>query len=382
MKIILLISLFVSSITIHAQLLTKKIYSEILGDSREIRIRLPQSFKTKPGLKYPLVLALDGDYIFDPTSGDINYFSYWDDMPECVVVGINQKKTRLKDSRFDTNTNLLDYTGKDFYDFIEQELVPSLEADYRLSPFKIIIGHDITANFINYFLINGTPMFHAFVNLSPDFAPTMPERIITALQNINQPIWYYLATGKNDVEQLKTAIIKLNKDLSSIENKMFRYSYNNFEDESHYSLVALGIPRALEDIFSIYRPISKKEYNETLDKSEFSAYEYLINKYNFIENQIGVRKKIRVNDIIAAAENLERNENWEDLEKIGKLARKEYPEHMLGNYFLGVVYENQGKPKQALRTYQNGFLLQEASFLTKDIMYEKAERLKSDFGFR
>ncbi len=382
MKIKLLITLIVGATSLHAQLLTKKIYSEILGDSREVRIRLPQSFKSKPGLKYPLVLALDGDYIFDPTSGDVNYFSYWDDIPECVVVGINQKKTRLKDSRFDTNTNLLDYTGKDFYDFIEQELVPSLEADYRLSPFKIIIGHDITANFVNYYLINGSPMFHAFVNLSPDFAPTMPERIATALANVNQPIWYYLATGKNDVEELKSTIIKLNDSLSNIENKMFRYSYNNFDDESHYSLVALGIPRALEDIFSIYRPISKKDYNETIKELDISAYDYLINKYDFIENQIGVEKKIRVNDIIAAGENLERSENWDELEKVGQLARKEYPEHMLGNYFLGLVYEKLGKPKQALRTYQNGFLLQEVSFLTKDIMYEKAERLKSDFGFR
>lgn len=382
MKIILLFSLCISSITLSAQLLTKKIYSEILGDSREIRIRLPHSFKSKPGLKYPLVLALDGDYIFDPTSGDINYFSYWDDMPECVVVGINQRKTRLKDSRFDTNTNLLDYTGKDFYNFIEKELVPSLEADYRLSPFKIIIGHDLTANFINYFIINGSPLFHAYVNLSPDFAPTVAENVTTAFKNINQPIWYYLATGKNDVEQLKTSITKLNENLSNIENKMFRYSYNNFEDESHYSLVALGIPRALEDIFSVYRPISRKEYKETIEKLDVSAYEYLINKYNFIENQIGVKKKIRVNDILATGENLESTENWEDLGKLGQLARKEYPEHMLGNYFLGLVYEKQGKPKQALRAYQNGFLLQEVSFLTKDIMYKKAERLKSDFGFR
>ncbi len=382
MKILLLVTLFVSSLTINAQLVTKKIYSEILGGSREVRIRLPQSFNSKPGFKYPLILALDGDYIFDPTSGDVNYFSYWDDMPECVVVGISQKRSRLKDSRFDTNTNLLDYTGKDFYNFIEQELVPSLEKDYRLSPFKIIIGHDITANFINYFLINGSTMFHGFVSLSPDFAPTMTERISTALANINQPIWYYLATGKNDVEDLKSTIVNLNNDLSKIENKKFRYSYNNFDDESHYSLVALGIPRALEDIFSIYRPISKKEYNETIEKLDISAYDYLVNKYDFIENQIGSSKKIRVNDIIATGENLERNEDWEELEKVGQLARKEYPEHMLGNYFLGLVYEKQGKPKQALRTYQNGFLLQEVSFLTKDIMYEKAERLKSDFGFR
>jgi len=244
------------------------------------------------------------------------------------------------------------------------------------------MGHDYTANFINYFMFNRDPLFQAYINLSPEYAPSMGERIGKALAGSENKIWYYLATASNDVKGLREDIQGVNEAISLVENQNVSYFYNDFEDASHYSLVATGIPKALESIYSIYRPISKKEYKEVISKLETSPYDYLTEKYKVIEKFLGVYKKVRVNDFIAISAVLEEKENWDDLEKLGNLARKLYPEHMLGNYFLGTVYEQQGKPKQAMRTYQNGFLLQEISFLTKDIMLQKADRIKEDFNFR
>ena len=36
--------------------------------------------------KYPLMIVMDGDYLFDITSGSVNYLSYWGDIPENIVV--------------------------------------------------------------------------------------------------------------------------------------------------------------------------------------------------------------------------------------------------------------------------------------------------------
>ena len=38
--------------------------------------------------KYPLIIVLDGDYLFDITSGSVDYLSYWGDIPENIVVDI------------------------------------------------------------------------------------------------------------------------------------------------------------------------------------------------------------------------------------------------------------------------------------------------------
>ena len=54
---------------------------------------------------------------------------------------------------------------------------------------------------------------------------------------------------------------------------------------------------------------------------------------------------------------------------------------MLGNYYLGRFYEETGEPKKAMRTYQSAFLLQEVGNLTKDLMLEKSDAIKADFGY-
>lgn len=365
-----------------AQTITKSLESFQLNSTREIKIRLPKSYKKKSDKRYPLILTLDGDYLFDPLVGNVKYFSYWDDMPESIVVGIKQLQTRREDCRYDTNSQMPEYEGKKFYDFIETELMPHLQENYRIAKFKIIMGHDYTSNFINYFLLKQNPLFQAYINLSPEYAPSIAERIKNKLATTENKIWYYLATSTNDVKGLREDILSIHEEITAIEKQNVKYFFNDFDDASHYSLVATSIPKALENIFSIYRPISKKEYKEVISKLESSPYEYLTDKYKVIEDYLGVYKKVRVNDFVAISSTLEDSENWDELEKLGNLARKLYPEHMLGNYFLGTVYEQQGKPKQAMKAYQNGFLLQEISFLTKDIMLQKAERIKEDFGYR
>ena len=40
-----------------------------------------------------------------------------------------------------------------------------------------------------------------------------------------------------------------------------------------------------------------------------------------------------------------------------------------------------GKPKKALRMYQNGFSMNAIDFITKDLMLDKADKLKQDFGW-
>jgi hypothetical protein len=34
-----------------------------------------------------------------------------------------------------------------------------------------------------------------------------------------------------------------------------------------------------------------------------------------------------------------------------------------------------------MRAYQNAFLLEEVSFLTKDLMLDRADQIKQDFGY-
>lgn len=379
-KLLFFASLF-SSFFLYSQVTYKTINSPKLRQSRELKIQLPRGYETNTEKTYPLIIVLDGDYLFEPVAGNVDFYSYWDEIPEAIVVGVNQNASREHDSFYDTTTFLPDKTGAAFFEFLGMELLPLLHQNYRTSKFVTIVGHDLTANFINYYLFKDVPLFHAYVNLSPDLAPEMENRLYDKLSKTPTKKWFYLATSAGDIEDLRKGCDRLNGQLQLIDNSNFHYTYDVFEKGSHYSLVGQAIPRALESIFSPYSPISTIEYDAEIVNSGISPYDYLVNKYDIIRNDYGLETRIRVNDFLAIGKALEFHQNWNDLERLGELAMRHLPKTMLGTYYLARSYEENGNPKKAMRTYQNAYGQQEIAFVTTDFMLKRAQQIKEDFGY-
>ena len=63
------------------------------------------------------------------------------------------------------------------------------------------------------------------------------------------------------------------------------------------------------------------------------------------------------------------------------MASKDYPETLLGTFYLARYFEELGEPKKAYRTYKSGYVLDEVAGISKDYMLEMAEQIKADFGF-
>ncbi|WP_405330484.1 alpha/beta hydrolase [Leeuwenhoekiella sp. LLG6367-2.1] len=376
-KTLLLLVLFTSFL--DAQVIYETVPSLNLSEPRQVKIQLPRNYDSNKDKDYPVIVVLDADYLFEPVAGNVDYYSYWEDMPQAIVVGIMQPD-RMADTQYDETNFLPVGQGKLFFDFIGSELFPWLSKKYRLAPFNLIIGHDATAGFANYFLMKNPPLFNAYVSLSPDLAPQMSERLTDILQRTDNKIFYYQATGSQDITPLRNATLALNTSVENIENSNINYYFDNFEEATHYTLVGRGIPSALEQIFSIYRPITKKEFEEQVLIAE-SPYAYLIEKYEIIENLFGMNDRIRINDFIAIAAALEKKSDWEGFEDLGKLARKEYPETVLGSYYLGKSYEGKGDTKKAMRTYESALVLKSAGDIDKDVLMARAQRIKDDFGY-
>jgi hypothetical protein len=146
-------------------------------------------------------------------------------------------------------------------------------------------------------------------------------------------------------------------------------------------LVARGIPVALEKMFAIYRPISREEYNTVLLTIKTPISDYLIDKYKTIKDLFGIDDIIRVNDYIATTKAAEKQKQWESLKVIAEMAKREYPETVLGPYYLGRYYEEVGEPKKAMRIFQGAFDKEEVGFITLDVMLDKADKIKEDFGY-
>lgn len=381
-KIIVLVLTILMCLTgVTAQTIYEEFDSYKLGELRQVKIQLPRNYSENKEKTYPLFIVFDGDYLFEVVAGNVDYYSYWEDMPEAIVVGINQVDTRDADNYFSEQNSLPVDSGASFFEFISMELLPYLVSNYRLADFRVAVGHGETANFINYYLLKEKPLFQAYITISPLLAPDNLTYIPERLSQIQTKTFYYLATSDNDLKPIKEDANALNESIAAISNNSLLYSFDNFEGPTHYTNPAHALPNALESIFFVFQPISKTEYKDRILTLKTSPVLYLKEKYQMIEDLFGLRKQILINDFKAISAAIEKSKTFKEYEELGKIARKQYPETLLGNYYLGRFYEETGEPKKAMRTYRSAYVLDEIGGITKDLMLEKADEIKADFGF-
>ncbi|WP_274474251.1 alpha/beta hydrolase [Mangrovimonas aestuarii] len=380
-KATFILTFLLISVYANAQIIYETFQSVKLNDTRDIKIQLPRGYYNNMDKSYPVCVVLDGDYLFEAVAGNVDYFSYWEDMPDAIVIGINQAEKRFEDCYYSKENAFPADKGAAFFEFLGMELMPFIDKNYRTQDFRVAFGHGLTANFINYYLLKPQSLFHAYVVMSPELAPEMASYIPERLSNIDTKIFYYLATSDQDVNFIKEGTKALQKNMAAIENQNLLFEYDEFKDATHYALPTHAIPNALESIFFVYQPISKKEFNDVIVQLQSSPVDYLTEKYTTIKELFGIEKPILINDFKAIAASIERNGTFEYYEALGKLARKEYPDTLLGNYYLARFYEENNDPKKAMKTYRSAYILQETAGLTKDMMLEKAESIKADFGY-
>ncbi len=380
-KIILLYAFMAFGFLANAQTIYEEFNSDKLEQTRRIKIQLPRNYDTNLDKIYPVIIVLDADYLFEPVAGNVDYFSYWEDMPESIVVGIMQSRTRYDDCNYDQDNYLPAEKGAEFFEFIGLELLPYIDTKYRTAKFVVGVGHDFTANFLNFYLYKTPPLFNGYIVLSPELSPNTSIRMAGRIPDISSQVFYYLATATDDIKDLREGAEALNNKLKTIKSPNFNYYYDTFEGATHYSLVARGIPNALEKMFSVYRPISVQEYKNVLLTLDTPISDYLIDKYNTISELFGINDPIRVNDYIATTKAAEKRGQWESLKVIAEMAKREYPETVLGPYYLGRYYEEIGEPKKAMRIFQGAYDKEEVGFITIDIMLDMADKIKQDFGF-
>lgn len=358
------------------------IFSKFLNKERSIEIQLPRSFNENDEKKFPLVIVLDGDYMFNMVSGSIDYLSYWGDIPENIVVGIKQNETRYKDVSVLDNINNTPITSTlSFYNFIENELIPYISKNYRGSTFRIIVGQERTANFINFFLLKENPTIRGYISVSPKFSKNMDKYLIQKLNNTKNKVLYIISSSKNDFKSIYEDVLDTSKSLDSIKNKNVKFKSFIFNNENHYVVPSVSIPSSIRSVYSIYSDIDRIEYDSIISKLEISPLDYLLNKYELIKDFYDIEKRISINDFMAIEEYIELNEMYEFFDDLSKLAIQEYPQTILPSYYKGRFYEETGNPRKAMHIYRSAYNMDNVSGLTKDYLIELADKIKSDFNF-
>jgi len=377
-----LLLFFFSCTFSFSQTLIDSLESKFLNDTRKIKIQLPKNYDVNSNKRYPLIVVLDGDYMFDAVSGNSNYLSYWGDIPESIVVGINQISTRYDDCNVLDNIDFVPIASSaKFYDFINNEIIDYFDNNFRLTKFRVIVGHESTANFINYFLLNNDVNFSGYIAISPKFSYNMENYLTDRFNKIKKNIIYYLSTSDKDFksiyERSKDFYTNYNQDRKS----QVKLKFDEFKGYTHYNLPAHSISNALEHIFEFYSPINSIEYDEKLKKIDYSPVKYLTNKYQTIKDYYGIEKKMLVNDIRSIEKYIEEIQQYKYYEDLSDLAINKYPKTILGSYYMGLYHERTGDPRKAMHIYRSAYTLEDIDGITKDELLEKADLISNDLNY-
>ncbi|MDB4752133.1 alpha/beta hydrolase-fold protein [Winogradskyella sp.] len=374
-KTILIVLLNAFLCQLFAQITYGEIASSKLNAVRQLKIKLPNDYNPDSEIIHPLVIVFDGDYLFEPVVGQLQFQTYFDDMPSSIVVGIVQANERFYDGYCDEVTGFPKESGLRFHEFVADELIPYLDNKYKTSKFKVAVGHDLMGNFINSYLFKEDPLFNAYVCLSPDLSGTVKDYLGERLEFFKDDIFYYMATSDKDLPGIRDAVIDADGQISQANNQYLTYYFDDFKNDNHYTLVTSAIARSFDKIFELYKPLREKELEEKVLPYEGTLDKYLIDRYKRIEDLFGIKKPITEEEFDKVVKIAERREDLESLENIGKLAKKLDPESLLGTYYLAQYAEKVGKTKKAKKLYESALTLEDVSHINREFIFSKIDEL-------
>jgi predicted alpha/beta superfamily hydrolase len=186
-----------------------EIQSVELAEKRILNIYLPEGYNKNDTTKYPVVYLLDGsadeDFIHIVGLYQFNSFEWVNRVPKSIVVGI-ATVDRRRDFTYPTNIEAdkkrYPTTGHSerFINFIQKELQPYIEKNYRTDSSKTIIGQSLGGLLETEILLKRPTLFNHYIIVSPslwwDNGSLLKMQSELLLGTFNSKTDVYIAVGK------------------------------------------------------------------------------------------------------------------------------------------------------------------------------------------
>ena len=253
------------------------INSKVYNDTREVLIYKPPSYYSNPDANFPVLYMVDADYNFHYVTGLIELLSGISEfIPEMIVVGVSGKGTTTYRENSKPPFDVKDKGNADVtVDYIEKELMPFIETNYKSNGYKILSGHSIGGLFVTYAMINHNHLFDSFIAISSSLwwedeaVKVNTQESFKKKATLNASYYISLANEKGMGVHGFLEMIQYHGPRS------MKIKFKYLPDESHGSV---GLPTykwALMDMFSGFRIEEKylkdaahvKQYHDELISS-------------------------------------------------------------------------------------------------------------------
>jgi predicted alpha/beta superfamily hydrolase len=274
---------------------TLSIKSEVLNEVRQIYIQLPEGYKHS-NVKYPVLFVMDGEWLFHLVNANQRYYSYDEvtdqNIPNMIVVGIENTD---RDRDYTPTSN----SGKDlsfptsggankFLEFLETELIPTLDNRYRTAPHRCLVGWSFSGLFSVYAGITKPNLFNMYLCISPaiwwdndfiykkmeDIKFEYPEKFVFTLGGGEANGWVHTSTTRLLKRLKEKPIPNMTVKHINIEGSGHTWAVSSAINLGLQSLYQEFIPRSdviinnIDDVESYYRELSNKWAYEVIPSSK------------------------------------------------------------------------------------------------------------------
>jgi predicted alpha/beta superfamily hydrolase len=211
------------------------VHSTIMDEDRRAIIHLPRNYSKDTAQKYPVMYVLDGTSQDDHTADKLTVLSDAGLAPATIVVGLpNTRGNRERDQtppfmRRNVDDEKSPYgAGDKFLSFIEKELIPFVDGNYRTSGYRTLSGNSRGGLFVLYSLLEKPDLFQArFCYSTPvwRFENLMVNKISQfLLASPRLKGFLYVSVGDKETDQMTGGFTKLVTVLKKNRKKQFRWT--------------------------------------------------------------------------------------------------------------------------------------------------------------
>jgi predicted alpha/beta superfamily hydrolase len=246
----------------------EELNSTLLGEKRKLNIYLPEGYSKNDTTKYAVVYLLDGgadeDFIHVTGLFQFNNFSWINRVPKSIVVGLCNTD-RKRDMTFPTSVedDKKKYPttgGSDkFMQFIEKELQPFIEKNYKCNASKMLIGQSLGGLFAAEVLLKKPTLFDKYIIISPsiwwDNGSLLKTNSELLQKNFTQATSISIGVGKEGPtpsipprimeDDAKAFFTKI----KSVQNKNIKVSFDFLPAEDHATISHQAIFNALRILY-------------------------------------------------------------------------------------------------------------------------------------
>lgn len=358
--------------------------SEILQEDRPIIISLPIGYKDSKA-NYPVLYLLDGLGNIKHQIGTVELLTESGIISPMIIVGIESLDRSRDLTPSNAGQDVYGGTGKfgipqsggapKFLQFLENELIPFVEANFRTHPYRLLEGHSFGGLFSTYALMEKPEIFDAFIIQAPALWWNKEEMTEKAKEffksNSNLDKSVYFGIGGGDGWGMRQELIRYVDVIKQNEPKNFHWMHEEIGDEEHDDARLLLNYYGLKFVFSDLKASEDllKNYNE---EAFLKGEQDLTDKY-------GKNARRPAGDYFDIITKLLNDENNLGAITVLKRASEAYPKYAMLLNNLAQLYEKTNQIDKAIEAYKSGIKISKKLKLGQEEGYQKEiDRLKNN----